>query len=59
MAANITPDFDTACAAFSMACLKAADWKHTYFGAAYMSRVETAFEDVRKAFEAVVEANKK
>lgn len=48
--------FDEALAAFSYACRAAAHWKD-FFGAAYRTRLDTAFAEVKKAYEFACQAD--
>ncbi len=42
-------EYDTACAKFTDAMRRAAEWKHAYFGAAYTTRLVSALQDARDA----------
>lgn len=42
-------DFDNACAAFTMTMGAVANWKHTYPGAAYSTRLRAAIADAKGA----------
>lgn len=44
-------DFDAACNEFTDLLVHARNWKHTYFGACYSSRIRHAVEDLRRALE--------
>lgn len=43
--------FDQALDEFTYACIIAADWKHNFFGAAYRTRLEAAFAEVKRTYE--------
>ncbi len=40
--------FDSMTARFTRACLRASDWKHHYFGAAYATRIRTAIAELKE-----------
>lgn len=42
-------DFDNACAAFTITMSHVANWKHTYPGAVYSTRLRQAIHDARVA----------
>lgn len=50
-------DFDKACAAFTAACRRAANWKENYYGAAYVTRIDNARSDVVEAYNRVFAAH--
>lgn len=41
--------FDTSCSRFTSTMRAVADWKNTYFGAAYSTRLKQAVSDARDA----------
>lgn len=49
-------EFDKACEEFTAACKKAANWKEEYFGAAYMTRIRCAFDEVLRKYNDVANA---
>lgn len=44
-------DFDRGCAEFTQTMGAVANWKHTYFGAAYSTRLRQAVNDAKVAVE--------
>lgn len=49
--------FDRALSHFSSCCRTAADWKHSFAGAAYRTRLDAAFKLVREAYEMACEVD--
>ena len=49
--------FDQALLRFSSCCRRAADWKHSFAGAAYRTRLDAAFKLVRDAYEMACEVD--
>lgn len=43
-------EFDILAESFKVACLRAANWKSNYTGAAYITRIRAAFDDVEQAY---------
>lgn len=43
--------FNEACFNFTFACERAANFIHAYPGAAYRTRIDAAFADVKRAYE--------
>lgn len=44
-------EFDRACAEFTITMSHVANWKQSYLGAAYSTRVQSAIKDARIAIE--------
>ncbi len=48
---SIDPNFDRVCSKFTFRVERAADWKNSYFGAAYSTRLKAAIEELKEAIE--------
>jgi hypothetical protein len=47
----VAPNFDRVAAQFTFRVERAAAWKHSYFGAAYATRLKAAIRELREAIE--------
>jgi hypothetical protein len=47
----IDPDFYSVTKNFTFRVKRAADWRNTYFGAAYSTRVKAAIKELKEAIE--------
>ena len=45
----IDPNFDRVCKQFTFRVERAADWRNTYFGAAYSTRMKAAIKELKEA----------